>query len=91
MSYTQDEFDNSSLNHPNNQDKEKKRDEMAGIHEDRPGTNGLAGLVKNPYVFCTAIFASIGGILFGCKLNPFFPFTLSLSLSLTYRKLYTRR
>lgn len=67
MSYTQDEFDNTSLNTPHSQDKEKKRDEMAGIHKDRPGSNGLAGLVKNPYVFCTAIFASIGGILFGCK------------------------
>ncbi|KAG2229946.1 general substrate transporter [Thamnidium elegans] len=74
MSYTQDnhndinhreEFDNTSLDHPNNLDKEKKRDDMAGIHEIRPGSNGLAGLVKNPYVFCTAIFASIGGILFG--------------------------
>ncbi|GAA5814340.1 hypothetical protein MFLAVUS_007834 [Mucor flavus] len=65
MSYTQDEFDNTSLNTPHSQDKEKKRDEMAGIHKDRPGSNGLAGLVKNPYVFCTAIFASIGGILFG--------------------------
>lgn len=71
MSYIQDdhsdEFNNASINHPNTQDKEKKRDDMAGIHETRPGTNGLAGLVKNPYVFCTAIFASIGGILFGCK------------------------
>lgn len=31
------------------------------------GKSGLAGFIKNPYVCLTAVFASIGGILFGCK------------------------
>lgn len=31
------------------------------------GKSGLAGFVKNPYVCFTAVFASIGGVLFGCK------------------------
>lgn len=51
-----DEFDNSSLNHYT------EKDEVS-----RPSSNGFSGFVKNPYVFFTAIFASIGGILFGCK------------------------
>ncbi|KAI8384477.1 general substrate transporter [Radiomyces spectabilis] len=29
------------------------------------GSSGIKGLVQNPYVFATAIFASIGGVLFG--------------------------
>jgi hypothetical protein len=41
----------------------------SGFHaESRPqGSSGIKGIIKNPYVFSTAIFASIGGILFGCK------------------------
>ncbi|KAI9487854.1 MAG: general substrate transporter [Benjaminiella poitrasii] len=35
------------------------------FRETRPAKNGLSGFIKNPYVFFTAIFASIGGILFG--------------------------
>ncbi len=69
-----DEFDNASLNHPHTtDDKEEKmthhhqRDDMADYQEPRKSSNGLAGFVKNPYVFFTAIFASIGGVLFGCK------------------------
>lgn len=31
------------------------------------GKSGLSGFIKNPYVCLTAVFASIGGILFGCK------------------------
>lgn len=30
-------------------------------------TNALKGLISNPYVFATALFASIGGVTFGCK------------------------
>ncbi|KAI8888190.1 general substrate transporter [Backusella circina FSU 941] len=33
------------------------------LHKKR--SNGVAGIMKNPYVVLTAIFASIGGILFG--------------------------
>jgi hypothetical protein len=35
------------------------------LHKKR--INGIKGIMNNPYVFFTAIFASIGGILFGCK------------------------
>ncbi|KAI8639015.1 general substrate transporter [Parasitella parasitica] len=38
---------------------------MDDFPEGRPGKAGAAGFVKNPYVFLTCIFASIGGILFG--------------------------
>lgn len=31
------------------------------------GKSGIAGFIKNPYVCFTAIFASLGGVLFGCK------------------------
>ncbi|KAG2203486.1 hypothetical protein INT47_008213 [Mucor saturninus] len=50
-----DEFDNSSLNH------HIEKEERVVV----PPGNGLSGFVKNPYVFLTAVFASIGGILFG--------------------------
>lgn len=73
-----DEFDNTSLNHPNlNKEKsvqstqQQQRDEMDGYREPRTASNGLSGFIKNPYVFCTAIFASIGGVLFGCKVAWF--------------------
>lgn len=33
------------------------------------GKSGLSGFIKNPYVCLTAVFASIGGVLFGCKFN----------------------
>lgn len=71
-----DEFDNTSLNHPTlNKEKSvqstQRRDEMDGYREPRTASNGLSGFVKNPYVFCTAIFASIGGVLFGCKVAWF--------------------
>ncbi|CEP07802.1 hypothetical protein [Parasitella parasitica] len=39
--------------------------EMDDFPEGRPTKAGAAGFVKNPYVFLTCIFASIGGILFG--------------------------
>ena len=64
-----DEFDNTSLNHPNMNKEQKsfpQRDEMADLHEHN-SSNGFSGFIKNPYVFFTAIFASIGGVLFGCK------------------------
>lgn len=60
-----DEFDNSSLNHSN---KEKSENVKRVVVQ--PG-NGLSGFVQNPYVFLTAVFASIGGILFGCTYFSF--------------------
>lgn len=36
------------------------------------GKSALSGFIANPYVFATALFASIGGITFGCK-YPWFP------------------
>ncbi|RCH78290.1 hypothetical protein CU098_002821, partial [Rhizopus stolonifer] len=36
-----------------------------GFMEKRQASSGLAGFIKNPYVCFTAIFASIGGVLFG--------------------------
>lgn len=37
--------------------------------EDMEGAGGLKGLLANPFVFATAIFASLGGLLFGCKIK----------------------
>lgn len=34
--------------------------------EDMEGAGGLKGLLANPFVFATAVFASLGGLLFGC-------------------------
>lgn len=41
--------------------------EMGDFSEGRQAKSGIAGLIKNPYIFLTCIFASIGGVLFGCK------------------------
>jgi fucose permease len=68
-----DEFDNTSLNHPDQLNKEYKSNssntnngnELRELHEAHVSSSGLSGFIKNPYVFGTAIFASIGGILFG--------------------------
>lgn len=46
--------------------------EMGDFPEGREAKSGIAGLIKNPYVFLTCIFASIGGVLFGCKYIAFF-------------------
>jgi hypothetical protein len=35
--------------------------------EEMEGAGGLKGLLANPFVFATAVFASLGGLLFGCK------------------------
>jgi hypothetical protein len=35
--------------------------------EEMEGSGGLKGLLANPFVFATAVFASLGGLLFGCK------------------------
>jgi hypothetical protein len=35
--------------------------------EEMEGSGGLKGLIANPFVFATAVFASLGGLLFGCK------------------------
>jgi hypothetical protein len=46
--------------------------ETAHIEQHRPtieemeGAGGLKGLIANPFVFATAVFASLGGLLFGC-------------------------
>lgn len=29
------------------------------------GSTGLKGIIENPYVFAVALFASLGGVLFG--------------------------
>ncbi|CAO3615047.1 unnamed protein product [Mucor fragilis] len=39
--------------------------EMGDFSEGRQAKSGIAGLIKNPYIFLTCIFASIGGVLFG--------------------------
>lgn len=36
-------------------------------HREHVTSNGLKGFIENPYVFGVALFASIGGITFGCK------------------------
>jgi hypothetical protein len=36
--------------------------------EEMEGAGGLKGLLANPFVFATAVFASLGGLLFGCML-----------------------
>lgn len=60
MSFRQeDQVTHNDKNYTNNDD--------SILHEHQKSSNGLTGFVKNPYVFFTAIFASIGGILFGCK------------------------
>jgi hypothetical protein len=38
--------------------------------EEMEGSGGLKGLLANPFVFATAVFASLGGMLFGCKCEP---------------------
>lgn len=68
-----DEFDNTSLSRPDQLNKEYKsytsnannHDGFEDLRAARNTSSGLAGMVKNPYVFGVAIFASIGGILFG--------------------------
>lgn len=57
MSFQEDQVTHNDKNYT-------REDSM--MHEPK-SSNGLTGFVQNPYVFCTAIFASIGGILFGCK------------------------
>lgn len=37
----------------------------ADRHKQNIGKSGIAGFIKNPYVCFTAIFASLGGVLFG--------------------------
>lgn len=73
--HRQDNREDSSqgtINHKQFQSKgnefssDSSNDDMGSYREPR-SSNGLTGFVKNPYVFFTAIFASIGGILFGCK------------------------
>lgn len=35
------------------------------LKEKRGGSSGLKGIIQNPFVFAVALFASIGGVLFG--------------------------
>ncbi|CAO3586614.1 unnamed protein product [Absidia cylindrospora] len=39
-------------------------DDRVSVHEYR-GSSGLKGMLENPYVLATALFASLGGVLFG--------------------------
>lgn len=68
-----DHHDDGRLNdHHNNKELKTSNsnssyNEMDDFPEGRQAKSGIAGLIKNPYVFLTCIFASIGGVLFGCK------------------------
>ena len=35
------------------------------IIQQRKGSSGIKGIIENPYVFAVALFASLGGVLFG--------------------------
>lgn len=37
--------------------------------DDYHESSGLKGMVENPYVLATALFASLGGVLFGKSVN----------------------
>ncbi|KAI8137384.1 general substrate transporter [Fennellomyces sp. T-0311] len=47
------------------------QDSKQDIHDDalviqqRKGASGIKGIIENPYVFAVALFASLGGVLFG--------------------------
>ena len=41
-------------------------DAIVHDHGPKKTTNALRGFIDNPFVFATALFASIGGITFGC-------------------------
>lgn len=61
-----DEFDDRSFDQT---EKERKngtanRTELKEFHGGQ-NASGISGIIKNPYVFGTAVFASIGGVLFG--------------------------
>jgi len=46
------------------------REQRRRTIEEMEGVGGLRGLLANPFVFATAVFASLGGLLFGCKYTP---------------------
>ncbi|KAI7867718.1 general substrate transporter [Spinellus fusiger] len=54
-----DETDDMSLS---NNDTQRK---PTTLTEHKRGSSGIKGLINNPYVFFTAVFASLGGVLFG--------------------------
>jgi hypothetical protein len=62
-----DEFDNTSINQIDKEHKDYTTNNGNELREFHGGHNasGLSGIIKNPYVFGTAVFASIGGVLFG--------------------------
>jgi hypothetical protein len=61
-----DEFDNTSIGQIDKEPKDypSNRNEFRELHGGN-NASGISGIIKNPYVFGTAIFASIGGVLFG--------------------------
>ncbi|KAI9492037.1 general substrate transporter [Zychaea mexicana] len=40
-------------------------DDNAVVIQQRKGSSGIKGIIENPYVFAVALFASLGGVLFG--------------------------
>ena len=45
---------------------ESKQEELAVVMgREGKGSTGLKGIIENPYVFAVALFASLGGVLFG--------------------------
>lgn len=73
MNLPKQETSNDGANHLNKYPSSRLTEE--GLAADRVkynvGKSGLSGFIKNPYVCFTAVFASIGGVLFGCKSNGF--------------------
>lgn len=39
-------------------------DPVSTLHQNKGGA-GIKGIIQNPYVFAVALFASLGGVLFG--------------------------
>ncbi|GAB5590991.1 hypothetical protein Unana1_05891 [Umbelopsis nana] len=70
---TDDENEKHYIQNTNvtNSDNGDNAGEIAHIEQHRPtieemeGVGGLKGLIANPFVFATAVFASLGGMLFG--------------------------
>lgn len=45
---------------------DSKQEELAVVMgREGKGSTGLKGIIENPYVFAVALFASLGGVLFG--------------------------
>lgn len=44
---------------------DSKQELAAVMSREGQGSTGLKGIIENPYVFAVALFASLGGVLFG--------------------------